>query len=596
MELQEFLEQTQNEVKSLIVDGYKDSDLYPYPEIVFAEIVMQHMAEVGMTSDAQVCHYSTRLGNSNLKISGFSLNEDSSQLDLFISLYDGGCALASIDNDETVAAAKSCIQFLKNSVNGKLASVIDKAHDAHALALVVQECYAGLDQIRIFVLTDRIAKAKNFKSVIEHGKVVKLEVMDIERLHRHWSEGKPRDELIVNFKELNGSAIPCVYVHDESNDYDYALTAVPGETLRYIYDKYGSRLVEANVRSFLSETKKANAGMRETLLNAPDKFLAYNNGIVIIADEAGLEKHSDGGIGIAWLKGMQIVNGGQTTASIYFFKKKHDEIDLRRVRVAAKIIVLRNKDGSDEEALISDISRYANTQSAVSQSDLSANKPFHIEMEKIALTTYMPDGIGRWFYERADGSYKTMLKREGTTPAKLKRLREVISPPSRKITKTELAKYLNAWARKPFNVSLGNQKNFQKFMLETMNNSPVQSRPSVKEFKNMIATAIIFRRAHAVIRPLFSAFQANVVAYTVSLLAEKSCELFDYDRVWNNQDISKNLEDQIKIWSHEVNKRLHETARGRMISEWSKKPECWDCFYDYEFTAIKGDIPEIKHR
>src|SRR4029453_15439568 len=139
-------------------------------------------------------------------------------------------------------------------------------------------------------------------------KTIKLEVMDIERLYRHWSAGKPRDELVVNFEEVSGGALPCVYVPGQMTDYDYALTVIPGEALRFVYEKYGARLLEANVRSFLSATGKVNKGIRDTLRDAPEHFMAYNNGIVIVADEAHLGKTTDGGPGILWLKGMQIVN------------------------------------------------------------------------------------------------------------------------------------------------------------------------------------------------------------------------------------------------------------------------------------------------
>jgi hypothetical protein len=133
------------------------------------------------------------------------------------------------------------------------------------------------------------------------------------------------------------------------------MTAIPGEALYFIYEKFGARLLEANVRSFLSTTGKVNKGIRETLRTDPERFLAYNNGIVLIADEAQLGKTADGMPGILWLKGMQIVNGGQTTASIYFTKKKDPNADLRRVRVPAKLIVLRGLDEASEEGLISDI-------------------------------------------------------------------------------------------------------------------------------------------------------------------------------------------------------------------------------------------------
>src|SRR5262249_53012806 len=140
---------------------------------------------------------------------------------------------------------------------------------------------------------------------------------DIERLHRHWSEGKPRDEIVVNFEEVSGTALPCVYVPGEESGYDYALTVMPGAALFFVYEKFGARLLEANVRSFLSASGKVNQGIRNTLRDDPERFMAYNNGIVIIADEIRLGQTSDGSPGIAWLKGMQVVNGGQTTASIY---------------------------------------------------------------------------------------------------------------------------------------------------------------------------------------------------------------------------------------------------------------------------------------
>lgn len=472
---------------------------------------------------------------------------------------------------------------------------MDESNDAYALTLTIQECYANLDQIRVYVLTDRQAKAKNFKPREVSGKTVKLEVMDIERLHRHWSEGKPRDELVVNFEEVSGCALPCVYIPGEAADYDYALTVIPGEALRFVYERYGARLLEANVRSFLSATAKVNKGIRDTLRDMPERFMAYNNGIVIVADEVHLGKTKDGGPGILWLKGMQIVNGGQTTASIYFTKKKTPEVDLRRVRVPAKIIALRSQDPVAEEALISDISRYANSQNSVKLSDLSANKPYHVQIEKLALSTYCPDGIGRWFYERAAGSYNTLLAREGTTPARLRQLKETI-PTSRRITKTDLAKYMNAWAQRPDSVSYGAQKNFERFMAEfnTNNGEAQPTLPDVPTYKQMVAKAILFKKAQALVRPMFPAFQANVAAYVVSLVASRLGEKIDLDKIWLRQDISQELRSQIQTWAGEVNKVLHDTAAGRMISEWAKKSECWDAVRDAMYSEPVEGIPEIR--
>lgn len=338
-----------------------------------------------------------------------------------------------------------------------------------------------------------------------------------------------------------------------------------------------------------------NKGIGETLKRAPERFMAYNNGIVLVADEMRMGRAENGAPGILWLKGMQIVNGGQTTASLYFTKKKEPKTDISRVRVPAKIILLRSDDPAGEEGLISDISKYANSQNAVKLSDLSANKPFHIRAEQLSLTTYCPDGTSRWFYERAAGSYKTMLAREGSTPAKLRKLKTDI-PASRKITKTDLAKFLNAWDREPHHVSFGAQKNFERFMagLTDAENQPDRSLPDVVAWKHMVVKAIIFKTSHKLIRSMFPAFQANITAYTVSVLSERIGERLDLDRIWQNQTISGQLQEQIQVWAREVSDKLQRSANGRMISEWAKKPECWDAMLRTGLSRPIAGIPEVR--
>lgn len=593
MTLEEFLAQIQAQVKAEVADSSSEN---PYEETAFSEIVTQHMADIGMTFDPQTCHYTAKVGNASLRLSGYAVSEDNEQLDLFVSLYSGADKVARVPLSEVKAAAEQCLRFVSRCADGKLASTMDESNDAYPLALLIQDGYSTtIDEIRVFVLTDGVSQEKNFQPREISGKLVKLEVMDIDRLHRHWSEGKPRDELVVNFEEVAGSPLPCVYVPGEAEDYDYALTAIPGEVLRLIYEKYGSRLLEANVRSFLSTTGKVNRGIRDTLRTSPERFMAYNNGIVVVADEARLAKTNEGLPGISWLKGMQIVNGGQTTASIYFTKRRNPDVDLRRVRIAAKIVILHSRAPAAEEKLISDISRFANSQNSVKQSDLSANKPFHVELEKHALSTYCPDGIGRWFYERAAGSYNTMFAREGTTPAKLKQLKDAI-PSSRKITKTDLARYLNTWDGRPDQVSFGSQKNFESFM-RTRDSAPdgrEYSLPDLPEYKRMVAKAIVFKTAQRLVRPRFQAFQANVTTYVVSLMAHLIGGRIDLDRIWLQQAISSRLQDQLLTWAPEVDEVLHKTASGRMISEWAKKPECWEAVRSASYSAPLTDIPEVR--
>ena len=587
--LPDFLRETQSAVKSQMREGAL------YEELVFAGIVMEHMSEIGMTFEPVECHFEGTVNNAILRLSGYSISDDSDQLDLFVSLYAGVDEPTPIPDSEVKVAAERCLRFLTLCAQGKMAHRLDPSSDVRSLAETLQVIYDDLEQIRVYVITDRVAKSKSFKTRDIGGKAVRLEVMDIERLHRHMSEGKPRDELAVDFTEVSGSSLPCVYVPGEDVDYDYALTAIPGEALRLLYEKFGARLLEANVRSFLSvKGKGVNAGIQSTLRSTPERFMAYNNGIVIVADEMVLGKTAQGEQGIAWLKGLQIVNGGQTTASIYFTRKKYPDTDLSHVRVSAKIIVMKTQDSTKEEALVSDISRYANSQNAVRQSDLSANKPFHVEIEKLSRTVYCPDGVSQWFYERAAGSYNTLLAREGTTPVRLKALKDAI-PAARRVTKTDLAKCLNAWDRKPDIVSLGSQKNFNRFMAEI---SPADGQeaplPDVAGFKTMIAKVKLYRDTQKLLRPMFQAFQANVTAYTIAVLSEKLGARIDLGLIWSKQAVSPELLSQIATWAKEVNDTLHATSGGRMVSEWAKRPECKEAVMGSNYSEPADDIPEVK--
>jgi hypothetical protein len=594
MELIEFLQRTQQEVREEVAAREAEpGGETPFPELVFTEVVTRHMADIGMTFEPQIAHVSLRIGNSPLRLSGYAISDELDQLDLYVSLYQGCNEITGIPDSETTRAAGQCSKFLEECVSGTLLRKMDETHDAYGLVLTIEKAYAGLDQIRIYVLTDRKAKTREFQSRQIHGKTIRLEVMDIERLFNHWQSGKPRDELVVNFNDVCGGALPCVWVSDAEAEYDYAMTVFPGEALRFLYEKYGPRILEANVRSFLSQNNTVNKGIRDTLREQPERFMAYNNGVVIVADEAHLDRAADGSPGIAWMKGMQVVNGGQTMASIFFTRKKYSGVDLSRVRVPAKIIVLRRSDELSEDGLIADISRYANSQSAVKVSDHYANKPFQVQMEKLAMTTYCPDGVSRWYYERAAGSYKVMLDREAKSPADRRRLQDSM-PPNRKLTKTDFAKYLCAWMQMPDLVSLGGQKAFPAFMrMMTQGEDEAPKLPDVAAYKRMIAQVILFKAADRLIKPRFPAFKANVTAYTVALVSRLLGDRISLDDIWDRQAISPQLGHQILAWSDEVNSVLHDSAKGRMISEWAKKRECWEGMLDHTWSEPHAHIPEL---
>lgn len=566
MELNDFLITVFNDVKSAQNDP---SVQEKFAESLFTDMVMSHMAEIGMSHEATTCHYEGTWGNAKLKLSGYAFSEDFEGLDLFVSLYQGANTVQNISESLIKKSAEQCIRFLSKAAEGKLSEVIPSQLDAHDLVLLIEDTYQKLDQIRIYILTDGKTKSKRFTPKEISGKLVQLEVLDIERLFNHLSAGKPKDEIVFNLVESYGSSLPCVFIPDENNEYEYALTALPGDMLRFLYEKYGDQLLETNVRSFLSQRGKVNKGIRDTITDDPSRFMAYNNGVVIVVDELSLENTKDGSTGLAWMKGIQIVNGGQTTASLFFTKRKQKDVNLGKVKVAAKIIVIKNEEQS--ETLISEISKYANSQNVVRQADLSSNKPFHREFEKLADSCFCPDGTSKWFYERSAGSYNVMLTRKGNTPAKLKKLKQDI-PTTRKLTKTDLAKFLYAWELKPDLVSLGGQKNFAAFMeyVDEQNIIPDQNY-----FKEAIAKTIVFKETQKICRRAFVAFQGNIANYTVSVIAMMYLKKIDFNYIWNKQGLSEEFKIYITKLAHQVKKALEESAQEKMLSEWAKKTQCW---------------------
>ena len=86
---------------------------------------------------------------------------------------------------------------------------------------------------------------------------------------------------------------------------------------------------------------------------------------------------TDDGLVIDSIKDLQIVNGGQTTASL-FHTRRSDKADLGEVFVQMKLTVI---DDEKSEEVVPRISEFANTQNKVNAADFFSNHPFHVRME-----------------------------------------------------------------------------------------------------------------------------------------------------------------------------------------------------------------------
>lgn len=599
MTLDDFHRNFRSDVQTVINERVEAGEgPFPSDELVFAELVMRHMEDAGLCEPATVCHWSGTIGNAKLRITGYALSADETGLDLFVTHYFGTDELVELKDSDAIATANEGVRFLFRASRGNLDARIDPTHPVRELVTTIRSRWAELDRLRVILVTDGHTKHKRFASKEHEGKIIAVESVDVERLLRH-TEGKPRDELAVSFVQAIGRVLPCVHVPDPDADYEYVLTAIPGQVLWSLYRDFNTSLLEANVRTYLGAKKTVNRGIVETLRSEPEHFLAFNNGLVLVCDEAKFERGADGNIGLSFLKGLQIVNGGQTTSTIYFASRDDKGIDLSHVMVPAKIIILKGSQDEARERLISNVSRYANSQTAVKMSDLSANRPFHVQLEKLADDTWCPDGATKWFYERAAGAYNVMLLRDGTTPAKRRKLMET-APPKRKLSKNDIAKYHEAWRGKPNQVALAGEKNFSAFMAALDEDPAIIPNPlDARWYRAMIAKVILFKAVESIIKTreakeTFRQGWVNIATYVVSVVADRLGDQLDLEQIWLKQGVSPALEKLLWDWALVVNAEFARIAPGQQVSEVAKRAETWATIRKARFPDRVAKIPELR--
>lgn len=599
MSLEDFHRNFRSDLQVTIAERIEaEEGPFPSEELVFAERVMEHLSESGICDESVVCHWNGSIRNAKLRITGYALSSDLSALDLFITHYLSTEEITDLRDSDVITTATQGIRFLMQAAGGQLEARIDPTHPVRDLIASIRANWSDLDRLRVFVMTDGKTKTKRFSSKEVHHKMVAIEVMDIERLYRN-TDGKPRDEIAVNMMQSIGKLLPCVHVPDADSDYEYALTAVPGELIRDLYLRFGTRLLEANVRTFLGAKRKVNKGIVDTLKTEPEHFLAFNNGLVMVCDEASFDRTESGGIGLSFMKGLQIVNGGQTTSSIYFASREDRTIDLSHVMVPAKIIILKGSQDDARERLISNVSRFANSQNAVKLSDLSAARPFHVQLESLANSTWCPDGATRWFYERAAGAYNVLLLREGTTPAKRKKLKEMVGT-GRKLSKNDIAKYHEAWRGNPHIVALGGEKNFAAFMNALDDDESIVPNPLDADwYRKMIAKVILFKAIEARIKTkaakeIFRQGYVNIATYVVAVVSDRLGDKINLEEIWREQRVSSGLSQLLWEWAVTVNEVFNQIAPGKQFSEVAKRATTWESVRNAKYSIPDISISELK--
>lgn len=565
----------------------------PYEVEEFTRIILERLAEEGVFENPILLIQEGVYGRGRYAISGYSISEDEDRLVLFGTLHTGAFPPSLVSNSELKHAVDLAERFLRYSSQGLHEKIEPANTDASDLARRLFDLTAAgrISHLKIVVLTDGRTDGRSVDLSERDDIRVEAELLGIERLQRILGEGLSREDIVVDIAQMGVTTLPCLDCGYEG-DYRAYLAVLPGALLAEVYERYGTRLLDLNVRAFLGlrGRKSVNAGLRTTLREEPQHFLAYNNGIVATVDGIEVEKSTDGAVSVTKLRGLQIVNGGQTTASIHRAVRV-DGMDVGSVMVPAKIIVVQSDDLS---RMVAAISRSANSQNTVQPADFSANDPFHVHVEQLATNVWLAGAVGRWFYERARGSY-VAEEAKASLRARDRQKFKAETPKERRFSKTDLAKYLNTWEGYPHQVSFGGQKNFQFFMQRLKDQHPSGYTPDEAWFRRLVAVALIHRALLKVVRRIgFPAYQANIATYTLSWLGWCSGGRIDFEMIWANQGISDELARILEEWCPLVDQALRSTAGSKMPTEWAKKSECWESLKNTLPTIVDPLPPELK--
>lgn len=572
-------------------------------EQVFTRICQEMLSEAGETENTYIAYDERDLGRKGQhKINGYAISDNYENVDLFISIFNNKQDICSISKPEIDTAVKRISNFFRKAIYNEYVNEIAESSEIFEFADTLAnygELKENLIRVNAFILTNGQYKGDIPASQSISGYTVFYRIIDIDFLYKISEQSRIPIEL--DFDNLDGERfeIPCLAANIENPDYEAYIAIMPGECLATLYHDYGARLLEQNVRSFLQFTGKINKGIRKTINEEPHMFLAFNNGIAATADHILLDET---GRFIKRISNLQIVNGGQTTASIYNTARK-DKADISQIYVQVKLSVI--KDIEQYANIVSRISQYANTQNKVNDADFTANNPALIEIEKLSRYILSPVTLEKnmptsWFFERARGQYKTLRSKEGFTKSRQAAF-DLKFPKNQVFTKVELAKYVNAWQEVysaksmmigPHIVVRGNEKNYARFMNY---NLPEIKHIDVAYFEDIIAKAILFRTADKRYGTKISGnhigeLKQVVVPYTLSLLNLITGGRLDLYKIWKNQRISMELSDFIYELMKQVNQFIINKSPVSHYIEWAKKEECWLMVKENKWSYNIADI------
>ena len=568
------------------------------------EEMLPHMLDSKLVDSEEINHALISF-QEGLKLNGYSVNETGERLQIFI--LDESTIEDQVPEDKLLISERShyeaqlnrSVKLVREAIVG---SLLDKLQDSDPSAALINQLADPLrlkafDVIEVFLisLTATVSfkgKQPEPKSIhladgkpikvsgsrdgrqIQHEILIKRRVIDLNFLTNSINSKGRREALEVRFRDQFSNNIEIIQAADQKH-FESFLCVLDAEVLFELYRSHGTRLLEKNVRSFLS-FRGVNSGIKETIRKEPEKFIAFNNGVTITASAAKRFNYKKKTY-LESLTDLQIVNGGQTTATIYFSKR--EGLDISNVKVMAKINVAKGDSDAELEDLISKISMYSNTQSRVSPVDLRARNPQLVKLKQLSESTQTPEGR-HWFFERAKGEFNTMVRKAGSSGARIK----AQYPMSRRFSKEQLAKYFTAWGEQPYLVKKGGEKVFRYFIEEISGSDGKDAVPIDRAFyESLVSKIIIFRRLEEIYgkgKNSMGQLRSAVIPYSMSVVhaytdGDTTSGNFDLGTIWKSQDLENDLAGLFERLMQLMNDLIKKYSESDDFGEFSKKPELW---------------------
>lgn len=569
MDLKEFAQEFKESAAIAVENSGNDLDLE------LASSILEYLEDNGEVNVPEICAFK----KTRARITAYDFNSEAESLDLFYFIK-ADTLLGKINNSKVHQGFNYLSAFFREAMDGSLLRTpgIEENDEIVEVARLIQSTKGNINQLRLYVITDGLTDPSAEISSVEsedNEYIIEYNIWDMQRVYQQHNIRAGKEKVEIDFPTEYNTELQCLKMSEENPYVDAYMAIIPGITLANIYKKYQQVLLEKNVRTFLQFKGKVNRGIRKTLREEPDMFFSYNNGISTTATEIEF-KEIDGVLYITRLYDWQIVNGGQTTASIAASLSDRD-VDLSKVFVPMKISVILDED--NRETIVKAISTTSNSQTAIKNSDFSANEPYLIDLEKFSRSEWVPNGnnkpVCKWYFERTRGQYLDQLAQlSGFNEKAFKRE----YPKSQKITKTDIAKYMVAWNMQPYNVCRGAEKNYTLFVADVKRDGTLVT---TAYFKHLIAKAILFTTIDSIVRSKkLGGYKANMNAYIMAAISFLSNKSLDLTYIWENQRVQQEVVDKIEeliplVWNHLTGSSAS-GAQSSNINEWSKKPECWN--------------------